>query len=316
MNNDPKNGKYIVKRLNADNLTDVEKLHTAVYDKQQVKGFFMQKYNTAFTGIEHTGFIAYNNEQMPVAFYGVIPCFIKIDDKIILSAQSADTMTHPGYRNQGLFVELALTTFQLCRELDIKLIFGFPNKNSLPGFVNKLGWQVTDTMDCFIIHTRNFSLDGILNKVPLLKKLHTGYQSRILKKYLVRQNGITNSVFTNGFGGVYRDKDFLNYKTYNPTQVIRIDDATLWIKISSVLLIGDILLNPDNFDDMMYKLKKLARRLGIKEIHFHASPGTTLHGLFAMRFNSFPSFPVIFKDQVESITLDKIKFTSVDIDTF
>jgi hypothetical protein len=66
----------------------------------------------------------------------------------------------------------------------------------------------------------------------------------------------------------------------------------------------------------MDKMKKIAREMGIKEIHFHASPGTTLHNLFAARFTSIPSFPVIFKDFAGGTPIDKIKFTSADIDTF
>ena len=70
-------------------------------------------------------------------------------------------------------------------------------------------------------------------------------------------------------------------------------------------LIGDIDLQPDDFDDMMYELKYLAGKLGLKQIHFHASPGTALHGLFAMRFKSIQSFPVIFKVLGEDLPLDK-----------
>lgn len=69
----------------------------------------------------------------------------------------------------------------------------------------------------------------------------------------------------------------------------------------------------DKFRD---KLKRLANRFGIKEIHFHASPDTDLHNSFAVRFKSIPSFPVIFKQTGESAGTDKIKFTSADIDTF
>jgi hypothetical protein len=66
----------------------------------------------------------------------------------------------------------------------------------------------------------------------------------------------------------------------------------------------------------MYKLKKLARKAGIKEIHFHASPGTTLHRLFATAYISIPSFPVIFKDFAGDAPVRKIKFVTADIDTF
>ena len=316
MNSKPGSDRYTVERLTAGNLVDVGLLHGAVYGKEVSPDFFAKKYNTAFTNVEFAGFIAYTGWRQPIAFYGVIPCFIKSGDDVILAAQSADTMTHPAHRNRGLFVELALTTFQLCRELGIRLLFGFPNQNSLPGFVNKLGWQTAHYLDCFIIHTPNFSLNRVFGKLPALKTLHGHYQEHALKKHLLQQTGIENSVINDGCNGVYRDENYLKYKTYNDTKVIKLGSSTLWIKISNTLLIGDMDLQPDDFDDTMFGLKKLAGKLGIKQIHFHTSPGTTLHGLFAMRFKSIQSFPAIFKILGEDLPLDKFKFTSADIDTF
>jgi hypothetical protein len=146
--------------------------------------------------------------------------------------------------------------------------------------------------------------------------LYASYQANILKKYMLPQNGIANSVIKDSCDGVYRDGDYLNYKKYSDTKVVKIAGSTIWIKISGVLLIGDIDLQTDDFEDMMYGVKKLARKLGIKQIHFHASPGTTLHRLFAMRFKSIKSFEAIFKVLGDDLPLDKIKFTSADIDTF
>ncbi|WP_428330840.1 GNAT family N-acetyltransferase [Mucilaginibacter sp.] len=307
---------YTIERLSAHSLPDMECLYTAVYNKTPVNGFFAQKYNTAFTGVEYTGFIAYNTDQTPIAFYGVIPCFIDLGDRIILSAQSADTMTHPDYRNQGLFVELALHTYQLCRECGIELIFGFPNQNSLPGFVNKLGWKKTEHLDLFIIPTGTFSWGRFFRKFSLTKRLFENYQHLILKPYLLPQNGMENAVLKDGFAGVYRDHHYLQYKTYTKTQLIRIGQSILWIKISHTLLIGDLSVIPADFYILMDQLIKLARKLGLKEIHFHTSSGTTLHNLFAGRFNPIPSFPVIFKNLAGDTVTGNIKFTAADIDTF
>jgi hypothetical protein len=316
MNSSEKKLEYHIERLSDENIADVEKLHKAVYGKTPRRNFFQKKYKTLFTGIQHVGFLAYSNDNLAIAFYAVIPCFIRIDNKIILSAQSADTMTHPQYRNKGLFVELALLTYQLCDNSGIELIFGFPNQNSLPGFLNKLGWKMTEQMDCFVIPISKYSWGGFLSRFPILKNWIAAYRKRILKKHLLMQKGVDNSVFNDGFGGVYRNYNYLKYKTYSDTGAIQIGDSTLWVKTDGILLIGDISVVATDFDNMIHKLKKLASRLSIKEIHFHASPGTTLHKLFTDCFESIPSFPVIFKDLVRKIPLSKIKFTSADIDTF
>lgn len=308
-----KAGEYYIERLSADNITDVEKLHTAVYNRVPPRNFFFTKYNTAFTGVEYTGFIAYNKQRLPVSFRGVIPCFIQFNDKIILAAQAADAMTHPDYRKQGLLAELASHTFQLCRSSGIEVIFGFPNQNSYPILVNKLGWQPTERMGCFIIPSGSFIWQRLFRK--LLKKTYTIYKQKLLKKYILTQQAINNSVIADGYAGVYRDNNYRNYKTYTTTHVIKIGSSTSWIKTNNELLIGDIELAGGNFDDLIYQLKKIARKLGIKELHFHASPQTTLHTLFAGRFTPIPSFPVIFLN-LNAIPIEKIKFTAADIDTF
>jgi len=66
----------------------------------------------------------------------------------------------------------------------------------------------------------------------------------------------------------------------------------------------------------MNKLSGLARKLGVAEIHFHASPQTKLHSLFAQRYQPIASFPVIFKELGDDIATDRIKFTFADIDIF
>jgi len=316
MSKSDKNRAYHFKRLSSENLGDLEKLHAAVYGKEPAAGFFLKKYDTAFTGIGHVGYIAYNDEGLPVAFYAVIPCFMQFDDKIVLSAQSADTMTHAEYRNKGLFVELAQLTFKLCESVGVRFVFGFPNQNSLPGFINKLGWELTERMDCFIIEGAAFQWSAVLNKFSILRKLYDSYCQIVLKKYLLSQTGIANTVFGDGFAGVYRDQYFLKYKTYTNTCVIKTGNSIVWMKINGMLLIGDMEVKPGDFEDTMLKITKLARKLGIKEIHFHASPGTTLHKLFAAHFKSIPSFPCIFKDFEGNTPVNKIKFTSADIDTF
>jgi GNAT superfamily N-acetyltransferase len=316
MSIESKTGEYQIERLSNQNLADVDRLHAAVYRKTPAVNFFSLKYETAFTGIKHIGFIAYNSQKLAVAFYAVIPCFIYFDKKMILSAQSADTMTHPDHRNKGLFTALAQLTFALCRREGIQLLFGFPNQNSLPGFINKLGWEKTETMSCFIIPASKFWWDRVFNKLKFLNGLYTRYQQRQIKKYTTSQLGIANSMFTDGLCGVNRDEQFLEYKRYSNTHVIKIGEATAWVKIGRVFLIGDILAEPDEFDELITGLIKLAQKLGIKEVHFHISPDTTLYRLFLGRFDAIPSFPVICKNLGADVQLNKIKFTSADIDTF
>lgn len=308
--------ELVIERLSKANLADLDKLHYAVYRKSQPVGYFAKKYDTAYTGAEYLGFIAYNEKHEPVAFYGVIPCFIRYQDQLLLAAQSADTMTHPKYQFKGLFIKLANITFDWCKEERISFIFGFPNQNSLHGFLVKLKWHMTETMSCYIIPTGIISVNGLSRRLPFLGKFYKSYQQRVLKKYLHPQKGIENSVLKDGFGGLNRNAHYLNYKTYHDTQVIKIREALLWIRIKNELIIGDIDCPEEDFEETMNEVRKLAFKLGLSEIQFHTSHQTKLSDLFSDRYNAISSFHVLFKDLGSNIALDKIKFTYADVDTF
>lgn len=306
---------YTTERLNTANLCDVEQLHTVVYCRTTAPGFLFKKYDTSFTGVKYIGYIAYNTEHIPISYYGVIPCFMKIGDREVVAAQSADTMTHPQYRYKGLFLELANLTFQLCIDNGIELLFGFPNQNSLPGFINKLGWKTTETMDVFVINLL-FPWQRLVNKVSFTRGIYKDYLQKQMERYIVPQNGFASSVLRDGFSGICRDEDYLKYKSYNNTYTIKLGSAMLWIKISHLLLVGDVLVESEDFNRMIDQLKIFAGKLGIKQIHFHTSPGTTLHSLFSARFLPVQSFPVIFKQLSGKLPSNELKFTSADIDTF
>lgn len=314
--NNTEGKEYSITRLNKSNLKDLARLHSEVYSNAVTCNYFSKKYDTAYTGVENVGFIAYNQGSLPVAYYGVIPCFIQFGNERMLAAQSADTMTHPKHRYKGMFMELSKMTFFLCRELGIRLIFGFPNQNFYRAAVNKWGWLTKDTMNYFTIPVNGFPVEVVLKKIGL-RKLYNRYNDYVMKKESVAITGVTNSVLTDGFAGVCRDDKYLHYKTYSRTKVIKIGDSKIWISNKHSLLIGDIEgVDEKNFSTVIEKLKKIAKKAGIRQIQFHCSNGTSLHKLFASSYKAMNSFPTIFQDFGSTISLDKIKFTFADIDIF
>ena len=316
INHNTETKEYRIERLNGSKLQDLETLYTAVYGYNPVKDYFKKKYNTAYTGAEYIGYIAYNQENIPVAYYGVTPCFIEYNNQIVLSAQSGDTMTHPHYRYKGMFVELSKITFDLCKAAGMRFIFGFPNQNSYHGAVHKLGWKMTETMESFTIPVNALPLESLSRRLRLPKWIYEQYVKWILHNYLLPQKGILNSGITRECGGTYRDEKYFQYKTYSRTYVIKIGSAKIWIKIGNGLIIGDLEIEDQDFDAVMDAIKKLTKRMGLLQVFFQTSPDTRLHTLFAGRYKSKPSFPILFQDFGAEIPLDKIKFTFADTDIF
>jgi hypothetical protein len=300
--------EYYIERFNADKIKDLENLFVAVYKKKSAEGYFSKKYDTDFTGCSYIGYIAYK-QKIPIAFYAVIPCFIQHENDKILAAQSADTMTHPEHRYKSLFSELSKMCFDLCKQNNITVLFGFPNQNSHHGAI-KLGWQLTEVMECFQINVKQKTYKKILNKID------KGHTDRVLKKYITSEKGLTNSVIKDGFSGVYRDKNYLQYKTYSKTYVLKIGEAKIWVSIGGSLTIGDMLCNENDFNDAINAIKKIAINLGVLVIYFHACKGTSLHKLFSEKFQSIPSFAALFQNFTNYIDIKKIKFTFADVDIF
>lgn len=85
--------------------------------------------------------IAEDNGKI-VGQYALISELVKVYDNLSIIYQSVDTMTHPNYRRQGMFIMLARAAYQSIENNDTHIIFGFPNNQSLPGFIGELNFHV------------------------------------------------------------------------------------------------------------------------------------------------------------------------------
>lgn len=307
---------YTVERLGKDNLGDIQKLYAEIHSRPYPLSHFEKKYDTAYTGAKYIGYITYNKRHLPIAYYGVLPCFIKYDGKLILAAQSADVMTHPKYRYKGLFIHLANMTIELCRQSGIRLLFAMPNQVALHGFLIKLQWQLTETMNHFVIPVKFIPFERFIPKTAAINKLYESYKRSVLRRYLIPQYGINNTLLAEGYAGINRDDSYLSYKTYNTTYVLKINQSLVWLKITNKITIGDISIYEDQFDIVIKTLHKIALKLGLRSIEYHCSHRTKMCALFAERYNPKLSLHVLFKDIDAGIPLDKIVFTYADAEVF
>ncbi len=308
--------EYSIKRFDASMIKDLENLHALVYGSRPGPQHFPKKYDTAYTGVGYVGFMAFHPDGEPLAYYGVLPCFVQYKGAVVLAAQSADTMTNPKYRYKGLFVELSLITFELCKKLGITFVFGFPNQNSYHGAVNKLGWKMTHTMERFHVPVDSLLLEGAASRFRWLKPLYTRYADRVFGRYTLAQPGLGNAFTEEGFGGICRDERYLLYRTYSPSRVIRVGSVRVWMKVRGGLVIGDLQVGEGDFVSTIGVLRELARRAGLSGISFIVSPGTAVHRQFAAAYTPEPSFPVLFQDLGATIPMGEIRFSYSDIDIF
>lgn len=78
--------------------------------------------------------------QNIAAIYTYLPTIVKCFDRNVYALQSFDTLTDHRHRGKGLFITIATELAQREMKRGNEFVFGFPNENSLNGFVKKLGF--------------------------------------------------------------------------------------------------------------------------------------------------------------------------------
>ena len=306
---------YSVERLTAANIGRLVYLYKEVFNQKITVNFLLQKYDTKIFGTEFIGFIALTQSNLPMAFYGVIPCLVQWEGKVILAAQSSDTMTHPNFQRQGLFHTLAMKTYALAKENGIQFIFGFPNQNSYPGFV-KLQWQfTTNALQLFKLNTGIPGFGKLMSRIPILKQVYNQYVRRML--------GVHNFQFIEVFQpdftyGIKHDSLFLDYKGYHKTYFKKIENGLLWLKVEGKLHIGFAKLkNSPTPIFFIRKLKWLAISLGCKEVVLMTSKNSELYNLLSQHVQPSDAFPVGFYNlSHEPFAFEKMHFEYCDLDIF
>ncbi|MFC1888814.1 GNAT family N-acetyltransferase [Thermodesulfobacteriota bacterium] len=105
-----------------------------------------------------------DHDGRAVGQYVILPQRMVIDDREVLGAESLETMTHPDYRKQGMFVTLAKEVYADSAETGVSMVYGFPNTQSHHGFVNRLGFSYFMVP----IHVRPLQAGRLVrSKVPL-----------------------------------------------------------------------------------------------------------------------------------------------------
>lgn len=309
---------YRFERLTASNLGDLAVIYASAFGKETSVDYLRQKFDTSAFGHAHVGFLAYAEGGGPAGFYGVFPCMVSYNGRSYLCAQSGHTMTHRDHQGKGLFTTLAQRTYDLCRELGIHLVFGFPNRNSYPGFVRKLDWEHVNDLHAYVVRVRTLPWVRLKTMLKLPASIHRAWCNTVLG--LCSKGGpFTNSVLEHGVAGVDRSPEFFAYKAYEPSLVIRLHGIDVWVKVNDdFLLIGDLArCDTQTFAKVIGSLKRLAASMGLHHLRYHCTEGACFQAFFAEIGREMEtSYPVGGINFTNVIPLDRLHFTMADNDGF
>lgn len=307
---------YYFKPVSPENIIDIHYLIKSVYNVDRDLEEIKKKYNTEFFGLYAVGLIAYSKEDdLPAAYYGVFPCQFTYESKTYLAAQSGDTMTHPNHRKKGLFVTLAKKTYELCKELGIEFVFGFPGEASYYGFVKKLEWQHNEDIV-------KYSFLSILIPYALIQKIvptraYLKIASLLTKPFINKDYPYSN--IDSNAPHISRSNNFYNYKEKLNNFNIRFLGLNVWFQVKSLnLIVGDIdISNQSNPKSVIYRLRLLAIYLGLPRVLFHVSQNSNLNNFLEKKYDKEKGLAIGYIDLLATkVPLTKLNFTYSDFDTF
>lgn len=309
---------YLIHRVNEDHILDLIQISESAFGISPSENYFRLKNNTSLFGDPFLGYIAFDLEGSPAAFYGVYACVIFLDGKDVRVVQSGDTMTHKQHMGKGLFTKLAQMTYDLCTELNYKFVFGFPNYNSYPGFIKRLNWVCPEKLNEYRIKVHTIPLMKLAKKVGILKPIYAVYLKCINYFYKVDSCYFENSVIVGGMNGVQRSKDFVDYKlACGNSFMVKIGGVTIWLKSDGFLYIGDIDISSNfNFNLFVKELKKYCFVIGADTISFISTPNTYLDNEFKKVVSPIEGLPYGWCDFGSNINFGTMGFVMADVDTF
>ena len=150
------------------------------------------------------------DKNILVSHYALSIIKMNINGKMVRGALSGTTMTHPNYRGRGLFQKLARMAYNEARQLDVKIIIGFPNSSSHYGFINKLEW-----LNIFQVPTLTLGIEDhkrLAFEPELVGStiLDGHYFETIWNKFICQHSS---------FNTIVRDETYLTWRYFNhPTE--------------------------------------------------------------------------------------------------
>jgi hypothetical protein len=298
-----------------DKIKELYKLSFSLIESEQ---YIENKYDTSMFGLRDLGYLAEAEDKSPAAYYGIFPITMLYHGLDMLAAQSGDTMTSPYHQKKGLFTQLAKETYKLAADNKIKLVYGFPNENSYPGFKDKLDWKFTGLLQNYSIVNNTIPLCEVSYKYPLFLNIFRHYTALRLSKFKLPPDEDNILTINTEQNGVKKDNNFLEYKMRSPdVYFININNFNLLIKVNNHLQIGSVAkFGKDRLPDFSNTVKRLGVLLGCRQTIFAVSKNYWLNDYLKTTLKPSDGMPIGFYVIDESLKIEDFAFTLADFDTF
>jgi hypothetical protein len=230
----------------------VDLLRTSLSEKHTRESFKWKHIDNPFG--KSLGFLALDKDKI----IGV-RMFMKWDfsneGKIINAIRPVDTVTHPDFRNKGIFKKLTLDGLEKYKN-NFDLIFNTPNHNSTPGNL-KMGWQRFEKpLSLKIALLFPLKVPGLLNLVSLNSYNNKNYEqtyslrTRLTKDFILWR--YAEKIYKSAVYEYKNKQVFIIYRTTN-------------IKNLKMVVLNEIIGDPQVHEKA---LKALMKKLGIYLLYY------------------------------------------------
>ena len=204
------------------------------------------------------------DEDVLAAHYALSPTNIYVDGRRLDAGLSMTTMTNPNYRGQRLFTKSAEDLYEKYK-MDLSVIYGVPNANSIKGFTKYLDFEVIKALPVYVLAHSKFKFEQ-KNQCQEVERFDGQFDSlfeRLKDKYRVVLS---------------RDSNYLNWRFVdNPENdykihIYRENGRLQGYVVSKTFqdVCGDIVdvvaLNPEVFYKLIGHASRALFELGVPEI--------------------------------------------------
>ena len=311
---------YKTEQITNNSYEDIQYLFRMSFGSKHSIESIKLKYDTSSFGLKNIGILAKDNNNKPAAYYGVFPIILNYNSKDYLIAQSGDTMTNPSHQKKGLFIKLAKQTYKLCNKKGVNLIYGFPNKNSYPGFKRKLDWMFYGFMQKFTFHVKTIPFCELSSKISIIQPFYNKFVKTRIEKFKIdlSQINFDSFNFSKVKGNIKKDLTFFEYKMKkNSVYLISIDGFNVLIRAQTHLYIGEVnKFKKSQINAFIKSMKRLAKIIYCNKIIITLSKNHWLYDFLKEKFNSTDSYPIGFYAANSTIEPKEIHFSFADFDSF
>jgi hypothetical protein len=308
--------KYRFERISEDRIRDIVPVFNALFRKKFTEKYLRKKYNTAYCGLSHVCYMAYDEEGKAVAFYGSLPYRFLYKDREIHIVEACDSLTLPEHQKKGLHFQLANLSYEFMRQHQVLFVFALHSATTFQ-HTKRLQWESLEHLHRYHIRPLTLPLNKLLFRMPSLHRNYTRWVKKSWKKYISEEGWFENPLHTEGFLSVRYSPEFFQYKQAGGSFLLEICGKKIWVKIEGALLVGAVeYCDLTTFKAMLLQLKHLCRRVGISEILFQISPGTHLDEMLSTFYPALQSWLVGYLNFSSDIPFDALKFNYGDLDSF